>query len=229
MKKLITAKEIRDARAKGEKTISVDKNTIITPSAKDAAKEMAITFTECGECKSSAKETLPSRMDNKAKPSENNEEIDIDLICRIVREVLEGTGKIAPSTKADCGFEKEVDSGGLILVRGDTVELEPFETGNPKEKVGLKDIVDIRESANMGAGFMCVDHCDFKWELTYEEFDYIIEGNLDITINGKTYHGKPGDVFFIPKNSKIVWSSKDCAKLFYTTYPANWAELAANK
>ncbi len=157
----------------------------------------------------------------------NKEEksIDMDLIYKIVKEVLAQS----MGTMIQKSFDKECDPSGLKLVRGNTVECDRFETGNPNSKVGLKDIVNTKESPNMGAGFMTIEKSSFDWELCYEEFDYIVEGNLDITINGKTYHGKAGDVFFIPKNSKITWSTPDFARFFYVTYPANWAELAANK
>ena len=75
---------------------------------------------------------------------------------------------------------------------------------------------------------MCVDKCKFDWELTYDEFEYIIEGTLNITMNGRTLTAKKGDIVFIPKNTKVTWSSDECTKFFYCTYPANWAELLNN-
>jgi len=59
-----------------------------------------------------------------------------------------------------------------------------------------------------------------------EELDYVIEGSLDIIVNGKTYRGKAGDVFYIPKNTTVTFSTPDKAKFFFVTYPANWAELS---
>ena len=55
--------------------------------------------------------------------------------------------------------------------------------------------------------------------------DYVIEGTLTITIDGKTYTAHAGDVLFVPANSKVVWGSPDRARVFYATYPANWADL----
>lgn len=223
MKKLISVKDIRDTAEKGLKTIYADSNTIITPSARDAAAESGIKISfdcpvkekpECGD--------VPAACQPSAA---NGENIDMDLICRIVREILN-----QQNVSAESRFVKERDPSGLQLIKADTVVCDPFDTGNPKEKIGMKDIVTIEESPHMGAGFMTIDHCDFNWTLNYEEFDYIVEGNLDITINGRTYRGKPGDVFYIPKGSKITWSAPNqLVKIFYTTYPANWAELAAGK
>jgi ethanolamine utilization protein EutQ len=236
LKKLISVREIKDAGTKGQKVILLEKGDIVTPSAKDAAVEFGVKIQyacETGDKKAEAKiKSACSQAGSDCKQQKveaDDDGIDIDMICRVVREMLTASGQLAPEKPAESTFVKERDAGGLLLVKADTVKCDPFDTGNPKEKVGMKDIVNIRESSNMGAGFMTIDHSDFAWNLNYEEFDYIVEGHLDITINGKTYKGKKGDVFFIPKDSNIVWSAPDLCKIFYVTYPANWAELAANK
>lgn len=217
MKRLITVREVKECKNSGKNIIYVDKGTIITPAAIDAATEINVDFIEGSEMEKVNKKT-------DSKPT-NEKNIDMDMIYKIVKEVM-AQSMMTASVKS---FDKECDPSGLKLIRGNTVECERFETGNPNSKVGLKDIVNTKESPNMGAGFMTIEKSSFDWELCYEEFDYIVEGNLDITIDGKTYHGKAGDVFFIPKNSKITWSTPDFARFFYVTFPANWAELAANK
>lgn len=231
MKKLISVKEIKDAVSSGKNIIVLEKGDIITPSAKDAAIEHGVKVEYA--CHSENKKACSDKKStcNQGKPQQDNGDIDIDIdmICRVVREMLTASGQLAPEKSCESSFIKERDAQGLLLVKGDSIQCDPFDTGNPKEKVGMKDIVNIRESGNMGAGFMSIDHSDFAWNLTYEEFDYIVEGHLDITINGKTYKGKKGDVFFIPKDSDIVWHAPDYCKIFYVTYPANWAELAAKK
>lgn len=226
MKRLISVKDIKDLAAKNQKVIFLEKGDIITPSAKDSAIELGVKI-EYSSCTERKKEGTDSVM--ACEKSISGGDADFDMIYRVVREILAASGQLNVETPAEVGFVKERDSSGLLLVKGDSITFDPFDTGNPKEKVGMRDIVNIRESNNMGAGFMSIDHCDFAWNLTYEEFDYIVDGHLDITINGKTYKGKKGDVFFIPKDSNIVWHAPDFCKIFYVTYPANWAELAANK
>jgi len=242
MKKLITAREVQECMSSGKSKMYVDKNTIITPAARDAALERNITFVDgveedaatCVKMVDTIAQNIklgdkkqPQTMEEAVvlKLNEEGKGMDMDLIYKIVKEVLAQTMEATIKRS----FERECDPTGLKLIRGNTVQCDRFETGNPNAKVGLTDVVNTKESPNMGAGFMTIEKSSFDWELCYEEFDYIVEGNLDITINGKTYHGKAGDVFFIPKNSKITWSTPDFAKFFYVTYPANWAELAAKK
>jgi ethanolamine utilization protein EutQ len=66
---------------------------------------------------------------------------------------------------------------------------------------------------------------EFPLTLTYDEVDYIIEGQLTIKVNGKEITAKAGDMLLIPSGSKIVWSALNYAKFIYVTYPANWSEL----
>lgn len=240
MKTLITINEVRKCIEHGEKSIFVDSNTIITPAAKDMAAEHSIKFTDevvtkvCEEVVCEEKKVVcedkkvvceESICETVKKHDDILGNIDKDLIARIVKEVLMET----MMKKTQEAFESECDPSGLKLIRGKTVVCERFTNGKENQEVGLKDVVNTKESPNMGAGFMTIENSTFDWELCYEEFEYIVEGNLDITINGNTYHGKAGDVFFIPKNSKVTWSTPDSARFFYVTYPANWEELAAKK
>lgn len=120
--------------------------------------------------------------------------------------------------------ERHVDPSGLVLVRGDSVELTPFTAAGPGKKVGMADLITSRDGAPMTAGIMSWARADsFPWKLDYDEVDLVLEGVLHITIDGRTLEGKPGDVFYIPKGSSIVFGTPWRTKVFYVTYPADWA------
>ena len=125
---------------------------------------------------------------------------------------------------SDKPYTAESDCGGLKVVRGKSVRMDVFDTGNPSAKVHYQELVS-KEESQMSAGFLTIENSSFEWDLTYEEIDYVIEGTLTVTINGKTITAYPGDVLFVPSGSKVIWGSPDKTKVFYTTYPANWADL----
>jgi len=142
------------------------------------------------------------------------------LIQEIVQKVLnQSQGNIKNE------FEKEADQSGILVVRTETVKTEAFEG---RDDVKLKDIVTLEEAPRMGAGIMEIfDGADFEWTLTYDEFDYVIDGTLEILIDGgRKITGKKGDIILIPKNSHISFSTPDYARYAYFVYPANWQELA---
>ena len=111
-----------------------------------------------------------------------------------------------------------VERKGVVLVRGAKMALQDFDAD-----VSLVDYITSRDGASMAAGLMEIRACTFDWELKYEEVDFVLEGTLDIVVGGKTYRGYKGDCIYIPKNTKIKFSTPDRALFFYVTYPADWA------
>ena len=106
-----------------------------------------------------------------------------DIVERVLREAVE-------SEKAP--FEKHVDPSGIIGIKTSTVKCEPFE----QDGVALKDLVTLEEAPRMGAGVMELDHTSFEWTLTYDEYDMVIEGELEIEIDGRIVRGGPGAVSY---------------------------------
>ncbi|MCO5387332.1 MAG: cupin domain-containing protein [Desulfosporosinus sp.] len=102
--------------------------------------------------------------------------------------------------------------------------IQPFLEAPPGQKVGLVDVIDSRVG-NLASGFMTFDHSKLPWFLNYDEVDYVIEGEFVLEVEGQVFRAKPGDVVYIPKGSQVVFSSPSFCKVFYCTYPANWADF----
>lgn len=209
MKKLICAAEIQAAASKGQRVFPVTDHTIITPAARDAARDLGVSFGSAA-----AADT----------PADGATALDAQLIYQVVKAVLTnsplGKAAAAPYQAETAG------TSGVKIVRGRTVQLERFDTGNPAAKVMYQELVG-KEEAAMSAGLLTIEQSSFAWELTYEEIDIVLEGVLTLTIDGTTYQAYQGDVLFVPKGTKITWGSPDYVKLFYVTYPANWPDLLA--
>ncbi len=118
-------------------------------------------------------------------------------------------------------FVKKKAPSGVLVVKGDTVKTERFEV----DGVALKDVTTLDESPNMGPGYMELDHAALEWTLTYDEYDIVLEGTLQIETDGHIVTGHPGDMIFIPKNTHIHFQTPDKVRYAYVTYPANWADL----
>lgn len=225
MKRLICAKDIEALILKNEKVFYLEGSEIITPSAQDLAKNNGIIFT------TEAPAAKVEHVEVKNAPSMPNmpniEGMDVEMMLKFFRAMMD---KGLLQQMLDCLkpnnplFTAETDPSGLKVVRGNTVKMDVFDTGNPEAKVYFQELVN-KEESKMSAGFLIIENSKFDWELTYEEIDFVIEGTLTVEINGKTYTAYPGDVLFVPSGSKVVWGSPDKARVFYTTYPANWADL----
>lgn len=145
--------------------------------------------------------------------------IDEKTLRAIVAQVI-------ASMETESGFVRCIDpESGVLSINASAVELEPFDTGKPGDRVRLKDVITSKENKNLAAGFLEITETEFDWSLPYDEIDVVVEGELTIKINGKEIVGKPGDLILLPKGSKFTWSAKKYAKTIYITYPANWEEL----
>ncbi len=209
MKQLICAKDVEKLNAEGKKVFYVESGSIITPSAKDAADSFGIKICDKVEEQQTQAPAALAGMD-----------IDSDKIYMVLKTLME-KGLLNDILKP---YESQSHGNGLKVVRGSSVKMDVFDTGDPSVKAYYQELVS-KEESHISAGFLVIDHSSFEWELTYEEIDYVIEGTLTVTIDGKTYTAKAGDVLFVPSGSKVVWGSPDKARVFYATYPANWADL----
>ena len=222
MKTLITAADIKKLCDLPDKTLAVAPKTIITPAAKDAARECGIRIIFADEqavaapavtALASAPQAQPQLS---ASPPQSQSGATPALIAQIVQEVLSSMqlgGKEPPT-------DKIADPSGMRLVRGDSVRMEDYPTGSAQDKIKMKDLFTAKESPHMSAGFMSLDDTAFTTEPAYEEIAYVLDGTVECIINGRKYTGRSGDTFYLPANTKITLSTMGKANLFYVTYPA---------
>lgn len=120
MKKLISLDEIKKSADSGQKTICVDSSTIITPSAKDTAKELGIKFVTVSEMKDTP--SLSNEMKTKGsiiteqaanKCSDDINDINANMICRITKDILSSSREF---TDEKCS-EYDTDLASIQQVR----------------------------------------------------------------------------------------------------------------
>lgn len=118
------------------------------------------------------------------------------LIREIVTKVLEeSAGK---GSKPE--FEKHIDPSGIIGIKTSTVKCEPFQ----QDGVKLKDVVTLEEAPRMGCGIMELDHTSFEWTLTYDEYDLVLDGTLEIEIDGRVVSGGPATSSISPREATFT-------------------------
>ena len=140
----------------------------------------------------------------------------------LIREIVQKVLAEAKQQESGEDFVKEKDPSGIIKIATETVKCERFE----QDGVALKDVVTLEEAPRMGCGIMELDHTSFEWALTYDEYDLVLEGTLEIEIDGRVVTAGPGQIIYIPKNSHIHFQTPDKTRYAYFVYPANWADLA---
>lgn len=209
MKTLITAADIKKIADCGDKTIVVPPKAIITPAARDAARDYGVSIVVQEGLQMEQPASQPTSQTKNSMP------VSAELIAQIVQEVL---AAIQGGQKG--GLDKVTDPSGMRLVRGDSVVLDEYPTGYPQDKVTRKAVFTAQESPHLSAGFMNLEDTSFTTELRYEQVVHVLDGTVECMISGRKYLGRTGDTFYLPANTKITLATMSKVKLFYVTYPA---------
>lgn len=213
MKKLICAKEVEAALKEGKKVIYIDCDTILTPSAKDAAKANGVEF--CTGAPAPCCETIAEA----AAQTCGEGQIDSNMIYNVLKTLMEkGMLQGMFDSSSDQPYVAERDNCGLKVVRGNSVKYEVLDTGNPADKVFYQEVINADDGCSMNAGFITIENCKFDWECACQELYHIVEGTLTVDVDGKVYTARPGDSVFFPKGAKVAFGSPDKMKAFYATY-----------
>jgi ethanolamine utilization protein EutQ len=101
--------------------------------------------------------------------------------------------------------------------------LDPFPFPVPPEMdVRLRDVVTAADGSPVAAGVMSLREGSFPWELTYDEVQFVLEGELHLGTDHGTVVGLPGDVLFVPEGTKLTFGTPSWTRFLYVTYPAAW-------
>jgi ethanolamine utilization protein EutQ len=157
-----------------------------------------------------------------------------DLVTPEARDVAKELGiALVENTRAHSGARAPSDSrpssarGATVqVIRADRVQFEPFpfDVKRADMQIRAADVITAREGSPLGAGFLAFERGSFPWTLEYDEIEYVIEGELEIRVGETSYFGKPGDVLYIPRGTRLLFGTPSFVKFLYVTYPANWAE-----
>lgn len=222
MKKLICAKDVETLEKQGQKIFYIDENTLVTPSAKDAAKNCGIEFsteTPVPVCEAPVACEAPAPAAEVAKACDG--EIDANMIYTVLKSLADKgmlQGVFDSVVAGGKPYVSENDACGLKIVRGNTVKFEALDTGNPSDKVFYQEIINKDDGSSMNAGFITIEDCQFDWECVCEEIYHIVEGTLTVSVDGKVYTAQPGDSVFFPNGAKVAFGSPNKMKAFYATY-----------
>ncbi|MDR3362224.1 MAG: ethanolamine utilization acetate kinase EutQ [Desulfovibrio sp.] len=238
MKCLITAATVRQEKLAGKKRIEVAlPQCIVTPEARLVAEQLGLELVETIAAQTNRPDAgapgatgQPTTSDLAAiraavlakLPSGS---VPADVVDQLVKKVAgqQAAGQ-ASSAPPESGFQSQTTGKGIKHVSGDTIKMGIFDGAGRENRVGVIDVVTADDGSSMAAGFMAWENCFFPWTLTYDEIDFVQEGELHIRCAGETVVGKAGDVIFIPKNTSIEFGTPTRVKFLFIAYPANWQE-----
>lgn len=237
-KQVITVDHILKAAQSSSKTLSFkSQDCIITPGAQDKMEELGIRFLDAlAAASTDSCATSPSEL-NCAISEQNNPDAQANLsnvenitahICTLLEKQLPESGrtdiaalvtrvveaKLAGITAVQtCEYEGALSvCGDVALIHGDRVFAETNTIDIPG-KVSISEAIRCHVDSPHATTYMQWKKSSFSRTLEAPEIDLVVEGKLDLTINGKTLSAQAGDVLYINKGASVVYSTATSVKL----------------
>jgi ethanolamine utilization protein EutQ len=198
MRNLVTAADVKKWFDNKEKTVCLEPGTIVTPAARDAARDYGIEIIEpAAVCQRPAGER-PGGPEPKG--------VDQLMIARIVEEVIAAMGLAKPAAY-------EADPCGFKLARGKCLNAG---VGSSKETVC--NIFGGPDCAPLSAGLLVATASRAR-DVKGSEIHYVLSGTVKYRINGREYTGRAGDTAFLPAGAKVSLAGAETAKIFFVVGP----------
>jgi ethanolamine utilization protein EutQ len=229
-KRIISKFDIERLKSEGQCVLRLEPGDTLTPLARDTALELGIKLED-------SREPVHGVACAPAAAPAAAEAPTADKLEAIVKAVLDRLGPAAqPQTCAPCStpkvygtrpgqlklakYPQDADMPACPLIDKEGVRRDP-----PEVDFRLLDVITMDDSASISGGFMSWHKgAGFSWTLNYDEIDYVVEGRMEITCDGKTLVADRGDTVFIPKGSSVHWNTPTWTKIYYVTFPSNWAD-----
>lgn len=236
-KRIITEADILKAHADGAKELPASSGEcIVTEQARDRALELGIALTgDCAAddcCPVSAASQgngsgIPgptARSDPGMGASHGPSDIDRLVsqvvavmrgklpsgadsakVERLVREAV--VSKLAPASQgASPSAAPMADEAGVRFIDSAKLLAQSGQVPLPGKAV-LAEALGRAGESKLAAGYLCWERASFNRVVDAPEVGVVIAGELHLTVGGQTMIGKPGDMIYLPKGAKVIYST----------------------
>ncbi|MGL6113782.1 MAG: hypothetical protein ACRC1R_01960 [Cetobacterium sp.] len=199
MKELICAKDIEKILEDDKKEIEIEDGAIITAAAQDLIKNNEVQVV--------------------TKKNEKDMDMDLEKFINFFKMVSKDEKlqkKIKEILLNEKKFKMEEDASGLFLIRGESVKFDKiFESLNIYGQ-------ELIKNSEENIGMIKIIGDSFIKKVKSKGKIYVISGEIEMTMKGKNFLGKTGDIIHFPKNIDLRIGSKEEAKLLYFSKDLSW-------
>lgn len=88
---------------------------------------------------------------------------------------------------------------------------------------GQVGIAEAIESATDGtrAGVVHFGRCEFEWELSGDEYVYVVDGELEVTSRQGYFRASSGDLIRLRHGETVTYRVEDQCRVFYVLTPGD--------
>lgn len=222
-KRLITVEDIVKAAEAGNTTILAPPGeSIVTPMARDRAEVLGIVIDEGSAAGPGARPApggmQPSQTDQvvrqvcKLMQDKLPAGVDASTLERLIREkVAARLGGTTPGPKPSA--TDETCAEGVCFIDGQRLMDGGAGPIPVDEKVLVADAIPSDGENRLAGGYMEWENASFNRTVDFPEIGIVIEGELHLTVGGKTLIGKPGDMVYFPKGAMVIYGTPSKVKL----------------
>jgi ethanolamine utilization protein EutQ len=214
-KSIIAVSDILDAAKSGKKRLPAPVGEcIVTPGARDKAAELGILLDEGrGSAAPTSAKTQPSPTDQVVREvcslmkERLGSGVAAEELERLVREVVASRLAGAPAAAATEAGQAVACVDGVCFISGARL-LQGGSVPVPVDgKALVADAIRCGENYKLAGGYMDWQKASFSRTVEFPEIGIVLEGELQLTVGGKTLTAKPGDMVYFPKGAQIVYSA----------------------
>jgi ethanolamine utilization protein EutQ len=232
-KRIITEADIREAAASTKRIDAPAGECIVTDQARDRALELGVDIREGASPQSSTPDLSPAAAqasacapDAKAGVQALREQSLDQLVrqacaalkdrlpagsdaARVETLVREAVAARLDTAQAEAprhpGASRTPD--GVVFIES-RLALKPGAGGVPAgDKAVLAEVLGAPGVSPLAAGYLSWERASFRREVEAPELCIVIEGELELTVGGQTLAAKPGDMVFLPRGARAVYSA----------------------
>ncbi len=96
--------------------------------------------------------------------------------------------------------------------------------GGPPGRIAVARDVSTAESRSFGASVGTFEQCDMEWTVLYDEYIYILEGQLVLETREGTFELNPGDGIWLPDGTWMIYRA-EYARALIVVHPVDWREI----
>lgn len=225
---IITEADILQAAATGQKLLAApDCECIVTDQARDRALELGVSLpgdcSGCGTPSSGPQTAVPG--DAGLAPGQGVGGLVRQVVLAVCAKLPPGAdaaeverlvrGAVAARMPGQPGLEAASGTGGATAAcEGGVRFIEAAKLlrqgGKGADVPGqalLAEALGSPGEAELAAGYLAWERASFSREVDAAELGVVIEGELHLTVGGRTIIGKPGDMVYLPKGAKVLYST----------------------
>ncbi|MEH0018520.1 MAG: cupin domain-containing protein [Desulfobacter sp.] len=220
-KQVITADDIIKRAASGTKTLDYNRaDVIITPGALDKIEELGLSFSTAPEASGEACSAAVSQTG--ALPAASQHDAVTEQVCRILKDKLGSAGAAGleavvagvVASRLSAGPDKVQipdDStvtgfGGVSLIRGSRV-LDREPAGSFPGNVMISHALRLHDDSPLSATYMKWEKADFSRTVEAPEISILVQGGMDLIVDGKTLTAEAGDILYMDKGATVEYHS----------------------